>query len=389
MASGLATTLASHSVLGANDRLRLGIIGSGARGIELLRSIPPGSSIDVAAVADIYSRNLEDALRVVPGARVYDDHRRLLEDTSIDAVIIATPPHLHSEHFVNSLDAGKHVYVERTMAFTVEHARRMRQAFAKTTRRTVQVGHQVCSSGQITDAAAFLAGTQVGKITAIHMRMFRNTPRGKPHWSRPVYPGMTLDNIAWESFLGDAPARGFDLNRYVNWRLYADYSGGSVSENMSQQLAFWYRALKLQIPHAVNMSGGIYLWKDGREVPDTMNVTLEQPEEMLVTWDSGFGNNQLGISEDVLGTDGTISRGQTLRYTPQKVNRPDGTEALGRTATLPNAHMQNFIDCIRSGKEPNCPFELGYRVSIACRMALESYRLGRTVRWDAGQEQIV
>ena len=137
------------------------------------------------------------------------------------------------------------------------------------------------------------------------------------------------------------------------------------------------------------MTGGLYLWKDGREVPDTMSVVLEQPEEMLITWDSGFGNNHLGVTEDVLGTDGTISRSSAIRYAPQKVNRPDGAEMAGKTVAAPNAHLRNFVDCIRSGREPNCPFELGYRVSIACRMAIESYRLGRTVRWDAKREEIV
>ena len=137
------------------------------------------------------------------------------------------------------------------------------------------------------------------------------------------------------------------------------------------------------------MVGGVYLWKDGREVPDTMNVSMEHPEEILFTWDSGFGNNELGVTEDVLGTDGTISRSQQIRYTPQKVNRPDGNEMLGFTKTAPNAHVQNFLDCIRSGREPNCPFDLGYRVSIACRMAVESYRQGRTMHWDASREEIV
>jgi predicted dehydrogenase len=145
----------------------------------------------------------------------------------------------------------------------------------------------------------------------------------------------------------------------------------------------------LKIPHTANMVGGVYLWKDGREVPDTMNVTLEHNEEILFSWDSGFGNNQLGSTEDVLGTDGTISKSQQIRYLPQKVNRPDGAEMLGSARTAPNAHMQNFLDCIRSGQEPNCPFELGLRVSIACRMAVESYRRQRAVWWDAAKEEIV
>jgi len=91
----------------------------------------------------------------------------------------------------------------------------------------------------------------------------------------------------------------------------------------------------------------------------------------------------------VLGSDGTIQKGGPIRYTPQKVNRPDAQDILGRATTGPLAHMQNFLDCIRNSSEPNCPFELGYRVSIACRMAVESYRQGRTVRWDAGREEIV
>jgi hypothetical protein len=91
----------------------------------------------------------------------------------------------------------------------------------------------------------------------------------------------------------------------------------------------------------------------------------------------------------VLGTDGTIVRGQQIRYLPQKVNRPDGAEVLGQSTTAPQAHMRNFFDCMRSGRETNCPFEIGYRVSVACRMAIESYWQGRTVQWDAAREEIV
>jgi predicted dehydrogenase len=203
---------------------------------------------------------------------------------------------------------------------------------------------------------------------------------------------MTSENILWDSFLGEAPKRSFDANRYINWRFFWDYSGGNVYENMCHQIAFWYKAFDLQIPKAVTMTGGIYLWKDGREVPDTMNVSMQQPEELLFTWDSGFGNNHLGVSEEALGTDGTISRGQQVRYTPQKVNRPGAGELVGQTRlgrTDTSAHIQNWIDCMRNGGTPIAPFDLGYRVSIACRMAVESYRQSRTVRWDTAKEEIV
>lgn len=307
-------------------------------------------------------------------------------------MIIATPQHLHAEQFVAALDAGKDVYQEKTMAFTVEHAKRMRAAYQRAAgKRTVQIGHQSVSSGQMADAVRFLteSETPVGKITSIRASMFRNSPHGKPQWARPVYPDMTPENILWNKFRGEAPERPFEASRFVNWRYFWDYSGGNVYENMCHQLAFWYKAMNLQIPKAATMTGGLYLWKDGREVPDTMSVTLEQPEEMLFTWDSGFGNDGLGVGEDVLGTDGTISKTSQIRWTPQKVNVRDAQPVVGQSKSAPNAHMQNFLESIRTGKEPNCPFDVGFRTSIACRMAVESYRQHRTVRWDPAKEEIV
>ncbi len=390
VATGLAGTLAASNVLGANERVRIGIIGPGDRGKEILLEALGCPNVECAGAADVYTRRLEEAKGRVPGVKTYLDYRALLDDKSIDAVLIATPQHLHAEHFVAALDAGKHVYQEKTMAFSVAHAKKMRAAVQRAgAGRVVQIGHQWTSTGQVADAASFLKPELMGRITAIHAHMYRNTPHGKPQWSRPVYPDMTQENIIWKSFLGEAPQRPFDPNRYINWRFFWDYSGGNIYENMCHQVAFWYKLLNLRIPKSATMTGGLYLWKDGREVPDTMNVSLEQPEEIMWSWDSSFGNNQLGVAEEVLGTDGTISRNQQIRYTPQKVNRPQGNEMMGQTRTEPRAHMQNFLDAIRLGKEVNCPFDLGYRVSIACRMAVESYRQGRTVKWDAEKEEIV
>jgi predicted dehydrogenase len=388
--AGLAATMASTSrVLGANDRIRLGIIGPGDRGTDLIHDALACANTEFVGVADVYSKALAEAAKLVPSARTYLDYRHLLEDKTIDAVLIATPQHLHCEHFVASLDAGKHVYQEKTMAFSVEHAKRMRAAYNKAGNRVVQIGFQYTSSGWMIDAMRFFGMDLVGKVTDIHAHMFRNTPHGKPQWARPVEPEMTPENIVWKSFLGEAPQREFDANRYLNWRLFWDYSGGNFYENLSHALAFWYKVLNLRIPSAVTATGGIYLWKDGREVPDTMSVSMRHSEEILFTWDSAFGNNELGNAEYLLGTDGTISRGTELRYRPQKVNRPDGTEMVGQTKTPENVHMQNFLDCIRSGKQPNCPFDLGFRTAMACRMAVDSYRQDRTLRWDPVKEEIV
>lgn len=389
-AGGVAGALtAPQAVLGANERIRVGIIGPGARGMQLVREAMAAPNVEFAAFADIYTKRLEDARQVAPNAKTHLDHRYLLDDKSIDAVIIATPQHLHCEHFTAAIAAGKHVYQEKTMAFTVEHAKRMRAAYENAKGLTVQIGHQSCSSGMMADALAFAKSGKLGRVTAIEAHMYRNTPHGKPQWSRPVYPDMTPENILWNQFLGEAPKREFDPNRYINWRFFWDYSGGNVYENMCHQLSFWYKALDLKIPNAVTMTGGVYLWKDGREVPDTMNVSMEHPEEILFSWASGFGNDQLGVSEHILGTDGTILKGQHITYKPQKVNLPKEPEIAGQSTAAKDAHMRNWLDSIRGVATPNCPFDVGFRVSIACRMAVESYRQKRTIRWDAQKEELV
>lgn len=399
VASGIAGTLAAGPAraLGANDRIRIGIIGAGDRGMELAAQIRACPNTEIAAFADVFSRRLERAGGGVPLAALYSDYRRLLDDSSVDAVAIATPPHLHAAQFVASLDAGKHVYQERIMAFSLDHAKRMRAAYQRYgAKRTVQIGHQACSSGQMADTRQFLSDpNRMGNITAITMQMHRNTPGNKPLWSRAALltPDLNAQNVAWDDFLGEAAKRPFDANRLVHWRYFWETSGGNVFEGMSRQLSFWYKALGLQIPQTASMKGGIYLWKDGREVPDTMSVTLQQPEEILVNWISGAGNSQLGVSEDVLGTHGTISRASQVRYYAQKINRTTGGAAggdmAGRSTHTPHAHMENFFDCVRSGREPNCSFEVGFRVSVACRMAVDSYRAGRTLQWDPEREEIV
>lgn len=395
VATGLGTFAAvpASQVLGANERIRVGFIGFGDRATDLLNHVRACPNAEPVAFCDIFSKQRERAKSLVPNAQVYLDHRRMLEDKSIDAIAIATPQHLHAQHFSAALDAGKHVYQEKTMAFTVAHAKAMRAAFQKDGgKHVVQIGHQACSSGHMSDVRQFVSDPErLGKITAIDMRMFRNTPHGKAQWSRTarITSDVNPENILWSSFLGEAPQRPFDANRYMNWRYFWDYSGGNVYENMCHQVAFWHKALNLQIPNAVTMTGGLYLWKDGREVPDTMSVSMAQPEEMQISWVSGFGNNELGVTEEALGDNGTVSRDDRVRYTPQKMNRSDGNEMMGRATQTPQAHMQNFFDCIRGGGEPNCPFDLGFRVAIASRMAVDSYRQGRTLRWDAAREEIV
>lgn len=235
------------------------------------------------------------------------------------------------------------------------------------------------------DAVELAASGRMGQITEVRAYAYRNTPHGRPPWTRPVYPGLSGDSIDWASY---DSGRAFDADRFVNWRLYWDYSGGGITESMAQQVAFWYRALGLDIPQAVTAVGGTYLFHGKREIPDTMSVVADHGG-LLFRWDSGSGNNHFGTGEAVLGTDGTLVKGQHLVYSPQRVNRPKDAEITRRGANVPHAHMRNFLDSIRAHIEPNCPVDLGYRTSVACAMAIASLRENRTVRWDADRREIV
>src|ERR1035441_3714506 len=164
VATGLAGTLAGGSVLAAGERVRFGVVGVGVRGTELLREALACPNTECVAIADVYTRRLEDAARLAPDAKRHLDYRQLLDERAIDAVFIATPQHLHCEPFVAALDSAKHVYQEKTMAFTVEQAKRMRAAVERAPGRTVEIGHQAIRSEEHTSELQSLRPEWMGKI---------------------------------------------------------------------------------------------------------------------------------------------------------------------------------------------------------------------------------
>ncbi|HEV2233542.1 MAG TPA: Gfo/Idh/MocA family oxidoreductase [Terriglobia bacterium] len=388
----------SSRALGANDRVRFGLIGCGGRGLADFRAALRSPNAEAVAVADVYTRRLDEAKKLAPRVKTYADFRRLLDDKTIDAVLIATPQHQHALQFVPAIQAGKDVYQEKTMAFNPDHARRMRRAF-EGSNRIVQIGSQATSGPAVAAAREYLNDAHMGTITQVHTHHYRNALFGG--WKRPIPADCDTQHIDWKMFQGEAAPHDFDANRYMNWRFYWDYSGGNVFENMVHQVVFWYKMLDLKIPKSVTMGGGNYMNPE-MEVPDTYDVSMDQGT-LLFTWNSMFGNKHYGEGDDaVLGTKGTIQRSdrEHIQYTPESGRRRKGAADVAAepaaaspdivgSSGMTDRHMQNFFDCVRSRKEPNCPFELGFRSAIACRMALVSYREGRRVTWDAEREEIV
>jgi predicted dehydrogenase len=236
---------------------------------------------------------------------------RLLDRKDIDAVINATPMHLHAKYFIAALAAGKDIYSEKTMTWSIPQTVACRKA-ALASKQVIQIGVQHESSGGLVDARDWIKKGYLGKVTMVESWISRNSPRGHGQWVRSIPDDCTPANVNWKLFLDGRPEPKFDANKYINWRLFWEFSGGNVTENMVHQNAWITSALGLELPSAASMTGGVFSEADGREVPDTFNVTLEYPG-MIVVWQSTFSNSHYGLGERILGSHGTV---ESLNFGP-------------------------------------------------------------------------
>ena len=390
LAAGAVALAAFPSrVLGANNRIRIGLIGAGDRGQQVLKDTLAQPGVECVAVADVYTLRRQQVRALVPAVAAYGDPRRLLDRKDIDAVIIATPLHLHAKYFLDSLPAGKDLYCEKTMTWDIPEAVECRNAAAKSN-QVVQIGLQHQSSGELADARKWYEQGMLGKVTMVESWMSRNTPHGHGQWFRPVPADCNPANVNWDLFLANRPKTVFDAHQFINWRLFWEFSGGNVTENMVHQIAWIMTALNLSLPEAADMMGGVYSEKDGRQVPDTIAVTFEFPNDLTVLWQSTFSNNRFGLGERILGSDGTVEHvsGATdmvtgeysggISFYPEKTNCPDGTGVAGSTPG--QNHMANWLECIRTRNlKTNASVEIGYKSAVAAHMANMAYRQKRRI----------
>lgn len=390
-------------VLGANDRIRIGLIGAGDRGQEDLKSALRNKNVECVAVADVYSRRCDQVKAFVPNVAAYDDPMRLLERTDIDGVINATPQHLHAKYFLAALAAGKDLYSEKTMAWDIPDVTACRDA-AKSSKQIVQIGMQDESAGEMMDARKWIQDGLTGKITMVESWMSRNSKLGHGQWVRPVPEDCNPAHVNWELFLSGRPKIPFDGFKFINWRLFWQFSGGNITENFVHQIGWIISVMGLELPKAATMTGGVYSVKDGRQVPDTFQVSLEYPDDLLVVWQSTFSNRRYGLGERFLGNKGTIEHvsgsnemqtGQhhtddprtneenawgPVNYYPEKTNNPEGVALTGETIGV--NHMTNWLECMRDRKQPNGTVEIGYLSAVACHMANLAYKRQQRVTLD-------
>ncbi len=410
--AGAAALLSAPAIArggqGANEKIRLGLIGAGSRGNQLLDSFLKQADIEIIAVADVDDKHTDETVERIKkekgnspqGAR---DYRPMLDRKDLDGVIIATPDHWHALPAIQAVLAGKDVYVEKPVAHNVAEGQAMLRA-ARKTGKIMAVGTQQRSSSHFQKAVEIVRSGRLGKIFWVQTWNYENiSPVGMGKIPDTAAPS-TVDYDRW---LGPAPVRPFNPTRFhLLFRWYFDYAGGMMSDwgVHLNDIVVW--ALGSKGPKSVYTSGGIFTTDDDRDTPDTMQVIYEFPECTLTySMRKGNGLKMNGHDYGILfcGTDGSLllDRGG-FEVIPDKVVMPYGIKLALGDRTLrkidlaasnekgvdgQDAHVRNFLDCVKSRALPTCDIEIAHHSTNTCHLGNISFKLGRKLEWDVETER--
>ncbi len=396
LAAGLAgAIIAPGRVLGANERIRMAFAGISNRGSQLLEAALPNKDIEIVAICDVWDAALDKwSSRLGAGAKRYKDYRQILERTDVDAMVFATPDHWHALQTIQSCDAGKDVYVEKPLSYTIKEGRKMVEA-ARRNNRIVQVGLMRRSSRLYTGIVKRMEGDAIGKVTVARAYRISNMA--------PAGIGNTPDSdpppgLDWDMWLGPRPARRFNSciapYRFRWWKSY------------SSQLANWgvhyFDAMRWilgeESPVSISAHGGKYAVEDSRDIPDTLEVIYEFASGRLMTFGQyeASGYKALEREIELRGTNGYLQaddRGYEIipetggqfqsrdpRMKPEKVT-PEKED-------LDRQHMRNFLDCVKSRAKPNCDVEEGHRSTVFAHLGNIALATRQRIEWDPKTETI-
>lgn len=396
LAAGSAALLASTSaksyarIIGANDRLGVGMIGVGGMGnmhVAAITQLTQSNNLQPIATADCWTTRAKQAAAVCKAPHAYQDYRRVLDHDEIDYVLIATPEHRHAEITLAALDAGKHVYCEKPLTHNIPECQRV-LAKLKETKLALQVGVQGMADDSYETAGDAIRRGVLGKVVQAQIEYVRRYGSQGP-WR---VPGLKddrpkPDDLNWQAWLGKAPAVDWNPHHYYEWRNYAAYSGGIATDLFIHRITRIMKACDLMYPSRVVGMGGIWQWQDGRDLPDNFEMICEYPRGMTV-YVLGTMSNRVGIDHCIRGYRGTLyftNTGWVVKDKDGKVleeHQKTGGEDI-------NLHHTNLHNHLRNGEPLNCPAELGMAGVAAVGMAWESWRTGRMMAWDTEAEKMV
>jgi predicted dehydrogenase len=396
---------ATGRVIGANDRINVGFVGCGGRMGYHIRTIVARAKekgdVQPIAVNDIYDKRKQRAREAagVDEKSVYHDYRELCARSDIDVVVIASPDHWHHLHAMAALKAGKDVYLEKPMTYTIEEAKEIADA-VRTSKRVLQVGSQYTSMEHFHKAKQAISDGLIGQVVWASGGFGRNVNK-RGEWNYTIDEDANEKNIDWKAFLGPAPKRPFDAARYFRWRKYWDYSGGIATDLFYHTISPLLLSIGPQFPERVASSGGIFIQKD-REVPDTFFMNVDYPNftiQLACSVASGLAaplvihgsEGTIKIAEDSESLDNTAIEVIPDRPYLEEFKKKTGQEKLAiEVKPSPRGshpHMDNFLDAVRSRQEPNLPADLGYKAMAAIRMGVDAYRRQDMVFFDARTEK--
>jgi predicted dehydrogenase len=388
--------------IGANDRLNAAIIGCGGMGgshLGTLVALAAEDNITLRAACDVNperAKVFRDRIVDAGGqARVSTDYRDVIADPEIDYVVIATPEHTHHYLTMAALEAGKHVYCEKPLCYDIREAKEVVTKAAATGLK-LQVGVQGMADDSYSSAQDAIRAGKIGTVVQAQIDYVRNHPLTSGPWRREEITDATPqpEGLDWNAWLHPRPPRPWDPHHYFEWRCYRDYSGGIATDLFVHRVTRIIRACGLTFPSSAIGMGGIYTWRDGRDLPDSMEMLLEYPAVEGIT--GGMTVHLLGTMANQRQSPHCI-RGKTgtLTFTPEgwEITAEDGGQVVethkktGGEDLRP--HHMNHHAAIRTGAPLNCPPELGLYGVVASRMGNLAWFQRKLVGWDAANQAVI
>lgn len=374
-----AMTLPSARILGANEQLRVGVIGTGGRARALMKALAKVPDVRITAICDVWDISLNEGRKLAaPGAFESKRYQDVLDRKDIDAVLIGTPDHWHAPLTIAACQAGKDVYVEKPLTHTKSEGQAVVDA-QNNHKRIVQVGTQQRSMPHYQKAREIVKSGRLGEIHKAHLTWNRNTDRMKR-------TNLNIDpkSLDWKTFLGNAPDQPFDDYRFRHWRWFWDFGGGIFTDLMVHQIDIVHLLLGLDHPTQALSTGTNNFSKDVWQTPDSVQTLLNYANGLTVYFEGTFSNARHGAMIEIMGTDGTLylDRGR-YEIHPERNKGPYeelviGSGPRGRDFyDKPDGellHVTNWVECVRSRNSPNSPAESGVSAANAAHLANAALR---------------
>jgi predicted dehydrogenase len=382
--------LAPARVLGANEKIRLGVLGAGQRAVYDMGLFQRFPDVEVVAVCDVYAPHREEALVAAgPSARAYADYRAVLDRKDVDAVLIGSPDHWHKRMLVDAVRAGKDAYCEKPIMHSIEEGLEMVRAVEET-KRVVQTGTQQRSWDHYILGKQIMGSGKLGKITFVHTCWYQNYAA---HTGWMTTHRVDQSKLDWKQFLGDAPEQPFSIEKYHHWRFFWDFGGGILTDLLTHWIDViqWY--MGQPAPKTATTTGELY--NQPWECPDTITAAFEYPNNFSVTFTGALNTGIDDGGIEFRGTQATlkIDRTRLAVYTEGMKSAPD-TQAPQPEIFMRSEgdgtynNVKNFLDCMRSRKEPNANIHVGFEAARASWIGNIALKRGMKTAWDSARNRV-